>query len=81
MKNLSIFEDFDVKYFWNWSDFQSYVDCMLVFTILASALMYLLIDYIVFVEIVGFLAVFMEAMLGTPQLIKNFQNKCTEGMR
>ncbi|KAI4464148.1 cgi-41 methyltransferase [Holotrichia oblita] len=37
-------------------------------------------DYIVFVEIVGFLAVFTEAMLGTPQLIKNYRSKSTEGM-
>lgn len=81
MTDKNFFLDLDVKYFWNWSDFQSYVDCMLVFTIIASVLMYLLIDYKVFVEIVGFLAVFMEALLGTPQLIKNFRNKCTEGMR
>lgn len=43
--------------------------------------MYIFIDYIVFVEIVGFLAVFTEAMLGTPQLVKNYLNKSTEGMR
>lgn len=75
-----IFTDFDPKFFWNWSDFQSYLDCMLVFTILTSLLMYLLIDQSFFVELVGFLAVFTEAMLGTPQLIKNFQHKSTEGM-
>lgn len=80
-KIVLYFLDFDVKYFWNWSDFQSYIDCMLVFTILASVSMYLLIDYIIFVEVIGFLAVFMEAMLGTPQLVKNYRNKCTEGMR
>lgn len=75
-----IFTDFDPKFFWNWSDFQSYLDCMLVFTILTSLLMYLLIDQSFFVELVGFLAVFTEAMLGTPQLIKNFKHKSTEGM-
>ncbi|KAB0798560.1 hypothetical protein PPYR_09553 [Photinus pyralis] len=75
-----IFTDFDPKFFWNWSDFQSYLDCMLVFTILTSLLMYLLIDQSYFVELVGFLAVFTEAMLGTPQLVKNFQHKSTEGM-
>ncbi|XP_018322432.1 PQ-loop repeat-containing protein 1 isoform X2 [Agrilus planipennis] len=75
-----IFTDFDPKFFWNWSDFQSYVDCMLVFTIITSILMYVLIRWIYFVEMVGFLAVFTEAMLGTPQLIKNYQNKSTEGM-
>ncbi|RZC41014.1 PQ-loop repeat-containing protein 1 [Asbolus verrucosus] len=75
-----IFTDFDIKYFWNWNDFQSYIDCMLVFTILTSILMYVFIDKIIFVEMMGFLAVFTEAMLGTPQLVKNFKNKSTEGM-
>ncbi|KAK9712754.1 PQ loop repeat [Popillia japonica] len=72
--------DFHLKDFWNWSDFQSYLECMIVFSIFTSLLMYLLMDYIVFVEIVGFLAVFTEAMLGTPQLIKNYRSKSTEGM-
>lgn len=75
-----IFTDFDMKHFWNWSDFQSYIDCMLIFTIAASFLMYIFIDYIVFVELVGFLAVFTEAMLGMPQLVRNFRNRSTEGM-
>uniref|UniRef100_A0AAR5PTG8 Solute carrier family 66 member 2 n=2 Tax=Dendroctonus ponderosae TaxID=77166 RepID=A0AAR5PTG8_DENPD len=72
--------DFDAKNFWNWSDFQSYLDCTLVFTIVASLLMYLFIEYIVFVELIGFLAVFTEAMLGMPQLIKNYRSNSTEGM-
>ncbi|XP_044266704.1 solute carrier family 66 member 2 isoform X2 [Tribolium madens] len=75
-----IFTDFDIKYFWNWNDFQSYIDCMLVFTIATSILMYVFIDKIIFVELMGFLAVFTEAMLGTPQLVKNFKSKSTEGM-
>ncbi|XP_068902640.1 solute carrier family 66 member 2 isoform X2 [Tenebrio molitor] len=75
-----IFTDFDIKFFWNWNDFQSYIDCMLVFTILSSILMYVFIDKFIFVEIMGFLAVFTEAMLGTPQLVKNCKNKSTEGM-
>lgn len=75
-----IFTDFDARYFWNWSDFQSYIDCMLVFTIFASLCMYVFIEYVVFVELIGFMAVFTEAMLGTPQLLKNFRSKSTEGM-
>ncbi|KRT83935.1 hypothetical protein AMK59_104 [Oryctes borbonicus] len=75
-----IFTDFHLKDFWNWSDFQSYLECMVVFSIATSLLMYLLMDYAVFVEIVGFLAVFTEAMLGMPQLIKNYRSKSTEGM-
>ncbi|CAH1108993.1 unnamed protein product [Psylliodes chrysocephalus] len=72
--------DFNAKYFWNWTDFQSYLDCVLIFTIAASLLMYIFIDYVIFVETVGFLALSTEAMLGTPQLVKNYRNKSTEGM-
>ncbi|XP_044736922.1 solute carrier family 66 member 2 isoform X2 [Chrysoperla carnea] len=72
--------DLETKYFWNWTDFQSYVDFILLFSVVSAALMYLLMDVSAFVEIVGFLAVFTEAMLGAPQFIRNFKNKSTEGM-
>ncbi|CAG9566735.1 unnamed protein product [Danaus chrysippus] len=74
------FYDMDKKYFWAWTDFQSYVDCMLVFSVLGAAITYLLIEFSPFVELIGFLAVFTEAMLGAPQIAKNLQNKSTEGM-
>ena len=45
-----------------------------------SVLMYLLLDFHWFVETVGFLAVFTEAMLGVPQFYRNFKNKSTYGM-
>ena len=44
-------------------------------------LTYLLIDVEVYVEVLGFLAVFFEAMLGAPQFYRNFKNKSTKGMR
>lgn len=75
-----IFTDMERKYFWAWTDFQSYVDCMLVFSVLGAAIMYLLIEFSPFVELIGFLALFTEAMLGAPQIAKNHQNKSTEGM-
>ncbi|KAM3964749.1 solute carrier family 66 member 2 isoform 1-T1 [Aphomia sociella] len=75
-----IFTDMDRKYFWAWTDFQSYVDCMLVFSVFGAAVTYLLIEFSPFVELIGFLAVFTEAMLGAPQIAKNLQNKSTEGM-
>ncbi|XP_026325955.1 PQ-loop repeat-containing protein 1 isoform X2 [Hyposmocoma kahamanoa] len=75
-----IFTDMERKYFWAWTDFQSYVDCMLVFSVIGAAIMYLMIEFAPFVELIGFLAVFTEAMLGAPQIAKNHQNKSTEGM-
>ncbi|XP_059412757.1 solute carrier family 66 member 2-like [Carassius carassius] len=74
------FTDFDRNYFWSWSGFVDYLQCVLVFTVLAAYVTYLLLDSVLFVESLGFLAVFTEAMLGTPQLYCNFQNKSTEGM-
>ena len=58
-----------------------YVQCVLAFTLVAAYITYLLLDSALFVETLGFLAVFAEAMLGTPQLYCNYQNKSTEGMR
>ncbi|KAK9509976.1 hypothetical protein O3M35_004855 [Rhynocoris fuscipes] len=45
-----------------------------------SLLTFLLLDSIIYIEILGFLALFTEAMLAVPQLIRNFKQKSTEGM-
>ena len=37
--------------------------------------------YPVYLESIGFMAVFTEAMLGIPQFVRNFKNQSTEGMR
>ncbi|XP_062292444.1 solute carrier family 66 member 2 [Scomber scombrus] len=74
------FIDFDWNYFWSWSHFMDYMQCVLAFTLVAAYVTYLLLDSALFVESLGFLAVFTEAMLGTPQLHCNYQNKSTEGM-
>ncbi|MGH0127511.1 UNVERIFIED_CONTAM: hypothetical protein FKN15_015175, partial [Acipenser sinensis] len=74
------FLGFDLKYFWLWSRFMDYLQCVLTFTALAAYTTYLFLDSDVFVETLGFLAVFTKAMLGTPQLYCNCQNKSTEGM-
>ncbi|XP_072426936.1 solute carrier family 66 member 2 isoform X2 [Chiloscyllium punctatum] len=75
------FLDFDLQYFWLWSRFIDYIQCVLAFTVVAAYITYLLIDSSLFVETLGFFAVFTEAMLGTPQLYRNYENKSTEGMR
>ncbi|XP_073988233.1 solute carrier family 66 member 2 isoform X3 [Rhodnius prolixus] len=72
--------DFDWKYFWAWTDFQSYVDFLLIVSLVMSLLTFLLLDSVIYIEILGFLALFIEAMLAVPQLIRNFKQKSTEGM-
>ena len=73
--------DFDLNYFWHWSKFTDYVQCVLTFTGVTGYITYLWLDSSLFVEMLGFLAVFTEAMLGVPQLYRNYQNRSTEGMR
>jgi len=43
--------------------------------------MYMLSDVSIFVETVGFLAVFVEAMLGVPQFLRNYKKASTKGMK
>uniref|UniRef100_A0A6J0SLM4 Solute carrier family 66 member 2 n=1 Tax=Pogona vitticeps TaxID=103695 RepID=A0A6J0SLM4_9SAUR len=74
------FLDFDLNYFWHWSKFTDYVQCVLAFTGVTGYITYLFLDSIIFVETLGFLAVFIEAMQGIPQLYRNYQNRSTEGM-
>ncbi|XP_058804916.1 solute carrier family 66 member 2 isoform X2 [Phymastichus coffea] len=62
------------------TEFQSYVDFILVFAFIGAVLMYLLINVPIFVESIGLFALLTEAMLGLPQFLRNFNNKSTEGM-
>ncbi|XP_030060384.1 PQ-loop repeat-containing protein 1 [Microcaecilia unicolor] len=74
------FTDFDLRYFWKWSRFEDYLQFCLFFTVLFSFVTYVFMNSYIFVEGIGFLAVLTEAMLGIPQLLKNFQNRSTQGM-
>lgn len=73
--------DFDKAYFWKWTYFDSYIQFTVVFTLVVGLLTWLLLDNMYYVETIGFLAVFAEAMLGAPQFYRNFVNKSTHGMR
>lgn len=74
------FIDFDVDNFWKWTDFISYVQFVIVFTMAGAAIAYLFSGSSMFVEGLGFSALCIEAMLGVPQFYHNLQNKSTEGM-
>lgn len=50
-------------------------------SIVLSIITFFFLHSPIYVECLGFLALFTEAMLGVPQLIKNLRNKSTEGMR
>lgn len=74
------FLELDPKYFWKWTRFNDYIQCLAFFTLVMAYITWLLIEVQAFVETLGFAAVFIEAMLGTPQFLKNYQNKSTQGM-
>lgn len=41
----------------------------------------MLLEFAVFVQLLGFASLLTEALLGTPQFWKNFKSKSTKGMR
>lgn len=53
---------------------------MLIVWVVGAFVTYMMLSVDVFMEVVGFLAVFVEAMLGAPQFMRNFTNKSTHGM-
>ncbi|KYM98079.1 PQ-loop repeat-containing protein 1 [Cyphomyrmex costatus] len=74
------FTDLDARFFWKWTDFKSYLGFMVLFAGTGGVITYLFLDIPIFIEIIGFLAVLIEAMLGVPQFLRNSSNKSTVGM-
>ncbi|KAI5623880.1 PQ-loop repeat-containing protein 1 isoform X1, partial [Silurus asotus] len=72
--------DLDVRYFWKWSAFEDYLLFCFGFTMLCAFFTLLFLDWVVFVESLGSLALLFEAMLGLPQLLQNYNNGSTRGM-
>ena len=46
----------------------------------SGSINWLCLDNPIYIETIGFLAVFFEALLGTPQFLRNHRMKSTEGM-
>lgn len=70
-----------VSSFWHWTDFSSYVVVTSAFSILMAIVTRALLHSPLYIEVIGFLALFLEANLGTPQLWANYVRKSTAGMR
>ncbi|KAA0190386.1 PQ-loop repeat-containing protein 1 [Fasciolopsis buskii] len=75
----SIFNN-PVRYFWQWTTFSSYLIFTIAFVVMSTAVTNLLSNSALFVHFLGFAALFVEALLGLPQLAKNYQNGSTKGM-
>ncbi|CAF1047205.1 unnamed protein product [Adineta ricciae] len=74
------FTDLNMNHFWKWTTFTSYLQFLSLSTLLLSSTTWLFLNNSFYIETIGFLAVFFEALLGTPQFLRNFRLKSTEGM-
>ncbi|XP_074645467.1 solute carrier family 66 member 2-like isoform X1 [Tubulanus polymorphus] len=74
------FMKFESKYFWRWTDFTSYLQFLVTFATGIGLLTYLLINNTLYIELLGFMSLFTEAMLGAPQFYRNLLMKSTKGM-
>jgi uncharacterized protein with PQ loop repeat len=70
----------DFNYFWKWTFFSDYLIFIGLFSLVGLVVTLALLNSSIFVQTLGFLSLFTEAMLGMPQFIRNYQNKSTEGM-
>ena len=78
---IYFFIDFEMKHFWNWTHFADYMKCVVLFVLFGSIVTFCFANYPVYLESLGFVSVFTEAMLGAPQFYRNYKNKSTTGMR
>uniref|UniRef100_A0A914HG38 PQ-loop repeat-containing protein 1 n=1 Tax=Globodera rostochiensis TaxID=31243 RepID=A0A914HG38_GLORO len=69
-----------ISAFWKWNDLSSFVFALGLFTALCSLLNAMFHKNVFFVETMGMSALLVEACLGVPQLVRNFQRKSTIGM-
>ncbi len=73
--------------FWNWDHFIDYVVVFTVFTIVIGIITIFVFVAIgnstvntLYTEMLGYISLSMEALLGSPQIWKNFRNKSTQGL-
>ncbi|CAH8652802.1 unnamed protein product [Heterobilharzia americana] len=78
--NVNRFRKVWFENFWKWTHFQNYLLCLLFFTLTFGLCTYICSSSQVYVQVLGFTALFIEAMLGAPQFIENYNNKSVVGM-
>ena len=79
--HVSCISDFDYNYFWRWSYFSDYCIFISLFSLAGGLLTALFFNVSLYIELLGFASLLLEACLGLPQLWRNFSNQSTEGMR
>lgn len=71
----------DEEPFWGWSTMGGFVNWLLRLALCLSVLTLAFGEQPLFAEGVGALALFVEALLGVPQLVRNAQAGSTQGLR
>ncbi|MCP9257857.1 PQ-loop repeat-containing protein 1 [Dirofilaria immitis] len=69
-----------ISHFWRWNDLSSYFVLIIAFVIFSAILTYLLSGHVIYVELLGLIALLSEACLGFPQLKQNCSRRSTSGM-
>lgn len=72
--------DLDLRYFWSWTAFEDYLLFCVLLAALCGVATAALLDWPLYVEGLGALAVLAEALLGLPQLLQNHGHRSTRGM-
>eukprot|EP00040_Diaphanoeca_grandis_P019340 m.102071 g.102071 ORF g.102071 m.102071 type:complete len:289 (+) comp27381_c0_seq2:84-950(+) len=78
-RNIRIYDGVLAE-FWKWTDYADYLLYIASFTVFFGTLTYLLVNVAVYVETLGFAAVFIEAIQAIPQWRRNHRAKSTQGM-
>lgn len=58
----------------------SYIKFLTLFSVVFGLVTFIFVNNSIYIELVGFLALFTESMLGMPQLIRNYNKKSIRGM-
>lgn len=69
-----------VQRFWYWRDYSSYLLAFFVMTSMLCILTYMCSNSKAYMVMLGILSSFIEALLGLPQLLLNYQKKSTHGL-
>ena len=75
------FLDFRLPEFWQWDNFSSYIQAIGTMTLILIVATLLFYPSSGFTQVLGAIGLGIEAMLAVPQLIRNFSNKSTKGLR
>uniref|UniRef100_A0A915EGD1 Uncharacterized protein n=1 Tax=Ditylenchus dipsaci TaxID=166011 RepID=A0A915EGD1_9BILA len=76
----SIWKGHLISHFWNWHDYSSFIVIFLMVLALPTLLSAFLLEYVPYVETLGYIPTVIEAGLGFPQLWLNYQRKSVSGM-